>query len=142
MQWKYAFPVPDTFPPEYLGPLMCGGITAYKPIVQYAKPGDVVGIVGLGGIGCMAGANSIETELGGRGEAEERQRREPARVGRHPLLVHRVEAFGGHKAPAARAAQHARRRSVSTPDALTQSPTQKRGCTGGTEEASTAAANA
>ena len=53
VQSKYAFPLPDSLEPEYLGPLMCGGITAYKPIVQYAKPGDMVGVVGLGGIGCM-----------------------------------------------------------------------------------------
>jgi D-arabinose 1-dehydrogenase-like Zn-dependent alcohol dehydrogenase len=33
---------------------MCGGITAYKPLAMYSKPGDMVGVVGLGGIGCMA----------------------------------------------------------------------------------------
>lgn len=55
-QSKFAIPLPDegVCPPEYLGPLMCGGITAYKPLVTYAKPGDNVGVVGLGGIGAMA----------------------------------------------------------------------------------------
>ena len=56
IHWKYAIPLPgpDVIAPEYLGPLMCGGITAYKPIVDYSKPGDKCGVVGLGGIGCMA----------------------------------------------------------------------------------------
>lgn len=56
VQAQYAIPLPsaDVCPPEFIGPLMCGGITAYKPLVTHAKPGDTVGVVGLGGIGCMA----------------------------------------------------------------------------------------
>jgi len=53
VQGKYAIPLPEAVDPEFLGPLMCGGITIYKPLVTYSKPGDTVGIVGMGGIGGM-----------------------------------------------------------------------------------------
>merc|ERR1712151_653354 len=46
--------MPRSVEPEHLGPLMCGGITAYKPLVTYSKKGDTVGVVGMGGIGAMA----------------------------------------------------------------------------------------
>ena len=36
------------------GPLLCGGITIFNPLVLYAKPTSHVGIVGIGGLGHMA----------------------------------------------------------------------------------------
>jgi uncharacterized zinc-type alcohol dehydrogenase-like protein len=37
------------------GPLLCGGITVFNPLVQFdVKPTDRVGIVGIGGLGHMA----------------------------------------------------------------------------------------
>jgi uncharacterized zinc-type alcohol dehydrogenase-like protein len=35
-----------------VGPLMCGGITVYNPLVQFdVKPTDRVGVIGIGGLG-------------------------------------------------------------------------------------------
>ena len=37
------------------GPLFCGGVTVFNPIVQFGiKPGDRVAVIGIGGLGHMA----------------------------------------------------------------------------------------
>ncbi len=37
------------------GPLLCGGITVFSPILDFdVKPTDHVGVVGIGGLGHMA----------------------------------------------------------------------------------------
>jgi uncharacterized zinc-type alcohol dehydrogenase-like protein len=37
------------------GPLLCGGITVFNPLVQFdIKPTDRVGVIGIGGLGHMA----------------------------------------------------------------------------------------
>jgi uncharacterized zinc-type alcohol dehydrogenase-like protein len=36
------------------GPLLCGGVTVFNPLVMYAGPTSRVGIVGIGGLGHMA----------------------------------------------------------------------------------------
>jgi uncharacterized zinc-type alcohol dehydrogenase-like protein len=37
------------------GPLFCGGVTVFNPLVQYqVKPTDRVGVIGIGGLGHMA----------------------------------------------------------------------------------------
>ena len=51
----WAIPIPDGINPELAGPLMCGGITVFNPILQFnIKPTDHVGIIGIGGLGHMA----------------------------------------------------------------------------------------
>lgn len=51
----WVFPLPDGVNPETAGPLFCGGITVFNPIVQLGiKPTDRVGVVGIGGLGHMA----------------------------------------------------------------------------------------
>jgi len=51
--WVLA--LPDGLPPETAGPLFCGGITVFAPIVALdIKPTDRVGVVGIGGLGHMA----------------------------------------------------------------------------------------
>lgn len=53
--WGWATRLPDKLPSESAGPLFCGGITVFNPIVQYdVKPTDRVGVVGIGGLGHMA----------------------------------------------------------------------------------------
>ena len=42
------------YPSELVGPLMCAGITTYSPLKRHAKPGDKVGILGIGGLGHIA----------------------------------------------------------------------------------------
>lgn len=47
--------LPEGISPKSAGPLFCGGITVFNPIVQYdVKPNDKVGIIGIGGLGHLA----------------------------------------------------------------------------------------
>lgn len=53
--WSHAIPLPEKLDSKSAGPLFCGGITVFNPIVQYdIKPTDRVGVVGIGGLGHMA----------------------------------------------------------------------------------------
>jgi alcohol/geraniol dehydrogenase (NADP+) len=53
--WMWALPLPDGLDPAKAGPLFCGGITVFNPLVQYGvRPTDRVGIVGIGGLGHLA----------------------------------------------------------------------------------------
>ncbi|NHC34078.1 NADPH-dependent aldehyde reductase Ahr [Scytonema millei] len=51
----WVAPLPDAMQPVSAGPLFCGGITVFNPIVQFdVKPTDRVGVIGIGGLGHMA----------------------------------------------------------------------------------------
>lgn len=53
--WSWAVPLPDALDLTRSGPLFCGGITVFNPIVQLGvKPTDRVGVIGIGGLGHMA----------------------------------------------------------------------------------------
>ena len=53
--WTWANPLPDALDAAVAGPLFCGGITVFNPIVQCGvKPTDRVGVIGIGGLGHMA----------------------------------------------------------------------------------------
>jgi uncharacterized zinc-type alcohol dehydrogenase-like protein len=53
--WAWAIPLPAGLPPETAGPLFCGGITVFSPLLEYnIKPISRVGVVGIGGLGHMA----------------------------------------------------------------------------------------
>ncbi len=55
VQAAWAVPVPDGITPEEAGPLFCGGVTVFSPIVAYdIKPTDRVGVIGIGGLGHLA----------------------------------------------------------------------------------------
>ena len=52
---EWAIPLPDGVDAKKAGPLFCGGITVFNPIVQFGvRPTDKVGVVGIGGLGHMA----------------------------------------------------------------------------------------
>jgi uncharacterized zinc-type alcohol dehydrogenase-like protein len=52
---RYVLRVPEGLDPARAAPLMCGGITAYSPLHQFGcKAGDLVAVVGLGGLGHLA----------------------------------------------------------------------------------------
>jgi uncharacterized zinc-type alcohol dehydrogenase-like protein len=51
--WAWAIPLPEGLKYAEAGPLLCGGITVFNPLVMYAKPTSRVGIVGIGGLGHM-----------------------------------------------------------------------------------------
>jgi uncharacterized zinc-type alcohol dehydrogenase-like protein len=51
----FALKIPASIDPARAAPLLCAGITTYSPLRQWnCKPGDRVGVVGLGGLGHMA----------------------------------------------------------------------------------------
>lgn len=51
----WAVPIPSGLGPEAAGPLLCGGITVFNPILQYdVKPTHRVGVIGIGGLGHLA----------------------------------------------------------------------------------------
>ena len=51
----WAIPLPDEMKGPAVGPLFCGGITVFNPIVQHqVRPTDRVGVIGIGGLGHMA----------------------------------------------------------------------------------------
>ncbi|MEZ5357283.1 MAG: NAD(P)-dependent alcohol dehydrogenase [Candidatus Zixiibacteriota bacterium] len=53
--WSWAIKLPEIMDGKSAGPLFCGGITVFNPIVQYnIQPTDRVGVVGIGGLGHMA----------------------------------------------------------------------------------------
>ncbi len=53
--WEWAIPLPDALNPLSAGPLFCGGITVFGPIVDFGvKPTDHVGVIGIGGLGHLA----------------------------------------------------------------------------------------
>ena len=52
---EWVVPLPETLNAVSAGPLFCGGITVFNPIVQFdIKPTDRVGVIGIGGLGHMA----------------------------------------------------------------------------------------
>ena len=53
--WEWAIKLPDSLDPASAGPLFCGGITVFSPILDFGvKPTDRVGVIGIGGLGHMA----------------------------------------------------------------------------------------
>ena len=54
-QAAWAVPLPEGLDPATAGPLFCGGVTVFNPIVQFGvSPTDRVGVIGIGGLGHMA----------------------------------------------------------------------------------------
>lgn len=52
---EWVVPLPAGIDPAKAGPLFCGGVTVFNPIVQFGvKPTHRVGVVGIGGLGHMA----------------------------------------------------------------------------------------
>lgn len=48
----FAFKIPDSLPSAEAAPLLCGGVTVFRPLKKYhAGPGKAVGIIGVGGLG-------------------------------------------------------------------------------------------
>ena len=49
--WAWTIPLPDKTIAADAGPLLCGGVTVFNPLVMFAKPTSRVGIIGIGGLG-------------------------------------------------------------------------------------------
>lgn len=53
--WVWATPIPEGVDPVTAGPLLCGGITVFNPLLQCSVlPTHRVGVVGIGGLGHLA----------------------------------------------------------------------------------------
>ena len=53
--WIWAVPIPEGVDPSSAGPLLCGGITVFDPILdRVVLPTHRVGVFGIGGLGHMA----------------------------------------------------------------------------------------
>ena len=53
--WSWAAPIPPGLDLSIAGPLLCGGITVFNPLIQYhVVPTSRVGVIGIGGLGHMA----------------------------------------------------------------------------------------
>lgn len=51
---RFVVKVPAKLDPASASPLLCAGITTYSPLKHYGvKPGDKVGVIGMGGLGHM-----------------------------------------------------------------------------------------
>lgn len=53
--WIWAIPLPEGLDASSAGPLLCGGITVFAPLLNFGvKPTHRVGVVGIGGLGHLA----------------------------------------------------------------------------------------
>ena len=53
--WQWVIPLPDDLAPESAGPLLCGGITVFDPLLKHQiQATHHVGVIGIGGLGHMA----------------------------------------------------------------------------------------
>ena len=54
-QWTWVRPIPDGLDMAKTGPLLCGGVTVFAPLVFNHVPSTArVGVIGIGGLGHMA----------------------------------------------------------------------------------------
>lgn len=53
--WQWVIPLPDDLEPASAGPLLCGGITVFNPLIQHQiQAVHHVGVIGIGGLGHIA----------------------------------------------------------------------------------------
>lgn len=53
--WQWAIPLPEAIDLESAGPLLCGGITVFKPLLMHhISATSRVGVIGIGGLGHIA----------------------------------------------------------------------------------------
>jgi uncharacterized zinc-type alcohol dehydrogenase-like protein len=87
--WAWAIPLPSQLAPVAAGPLFCGGITVFSPIViNQVQPTDRVGVIGIGGLGHMARWGCEVTAF----TSSEGKREEALRLGAHHAVSSRDQA--------------------------------------------------
>ncbi|WP_075181784.1 NAD(P)-dependent alcohol dehydrogenase [Pantoea sp. 1.19] len=53
--WQWVIPLPDSLDAAVAGPLLCGGITVFKPLLMHnINAMSRVGVIGIGGLGHIA----------------------------------------------------------------------------------------
>lgn len=93
-QAAWAIPLPTGLDVKKAGPLFCGGITVFNPLVQCGvKPTDRVGVIGIGGLGHLAlqFLNKWGCEVTAF-TASEAKREEAHHLGAHHVIPSRDEA--------------------------------------------------
>jgi len=76
----YLHRIPDNMASEHAAPLQCAGATTYNALVSVVKPGERVGVIGIGGLGHLAvqfagkmGAEVVVFSTSGDKEGEARR---------------------------------------------------------------------
>jgi len=86
---RFTYKLPDGVASENGGPLLCGGVTVYGALVAAGmKPGDHVGVIGIGGLGHMA--IQFASKLGARVTAlttSPDKAEEAAKLGAHEAIT-------------------------------------------------------
>ena len=53
--WQWVIPLPENIDLESAGPMLCGGITVFKPpLMHHVTANSRVGVIGIGGLGHIA----------------------------------------------------------------------------------------
>ena len=53
--WQWAIPLPENLDDQTAGPLLCGGVTVFQPLLQHQIQAiHHVGVIGIGGLGHIA----------------------------------------------------------------------------------------
>lgn len=89
-----VIPLPDSIDASKAGPLFCGGITVFNPLIQYdVSPTAKVAVIGIGGLGHMALAflNSWGCEVTAF-TSSDAKRQEALKLGAHHTLNSRDDA--------------------------------------------------
>ena len=85
---SFAFNIPKNLDSAEVAPLLCGGQTVWTPLKEQTKPGDRVGILGLGGLGHMAikFAKAMGCEVTAISSSESKKRKSIEHGARHYVL--------------------------------------------------------
>ena len=90
----WATPLPAMFDVKKAGPLLCGGITVFNPLVQFdVRPTQRAGVIGIGGLGHLAlqFLNKWGCEVTAFTSSDSK-RDEAMRMGAHHVVNSRAEA--------------------------------------------------
>ena len=84
----FAVPIPDSLTSACAAPMLCAGITVYRPLKQHIKNGSRVGVIGIGGLGHLAlqFARAMGAEVYAFSRSEEKHD-EAIQFGAHHFVV-------------------------------------------------------
>jgi uncharacterized zinc-type alcohol dehydrogenase-like protein len=94
---RFAIPIPESLDSATAAPMLCAGITVYRPLKRYVKHGNRVGIIGIGGLGHLGiqFARAMGAEVYAISRSEDK-RDEAVRFGAHHFVVSNESApFAG-----------------------------------------------